>query len=128
MAGPATLTPEPAISCHRSPYSGWMTGVMASGSYPAAVPLSSPTRTGARRLITTPSTGMRASSSMVSRRASTRASRVVSASISARRSLSMPRSSAALTCSARIACTCCKVKPRSFSAMTRFSSASCLAW
>ena len=81
--------------------------------------------------MTTPSAGTRAPSSIVISRASTRASLVVSASmvawISARRSLSIPRSSAALTFSARIACTCCSVKPRSLSAMTRFSSSSWLA-
>ena len=109
-----------------------MTGVIASGSYPAATPVSSATRTGARRLMTTPSAGTRASSSIVISRASTRASRAVSASIrvwiSARRSLSIPRSSAAPTFSSRIACTCCRVKPSSLSAMTRFSSSSWRAW
>ena len=60
-----------------------MTGVISSGWKLAAVPVSSATRIGARRLITTPSTGTRPSSSIVSSLDSTLDSRAVSASICA---------------------------------------------
>ena len=124
-------TPALAMRGHRSQYSPWITGVMASGRYLAARPVSSATRTGARRLMTMPSSATRSSASIVRSRASILANRAASASIwawtSARRSFSMPRSSSALTFSASTVRTCSRVKPRSFSAMTRLSSASWLA-
>jgi len=88
------------------------------------MPVSSATRTASTRLTTTEG-GSSASLSMASSRPSTRASRAAPSSIwwcnSARRSSSMPRSSAVLTFSFMIEATCCKVKPRSLSTTIRFS-------